>query len=61
MLKIHWDADQCCHAGVCVNRLPEVFRIEDGQLRIHPEAAEPERIREVVGQCPSGALSIEES
>ncbi len=61
MLKINWNEDQCCHAGVCVSSLPEVFRIEDGRFKIDPDAAEPERIREVVARCPSGALSVEES
>ena len=60
MLKIQWDANKCRHAGICVNSLPEVFRIEDGQFKIDPNGAEAERIREVVAQCPSGALAIEE-
>jgi len=60
MLKIHWDENRCCHAGICVENLPEVFRIEDGRFEIDPNGAEPERIRDVVARCPSGALSVEE-
>jgi len=60
MIEMHWDKAVCCHAGVCVESLPQVFKIEDGQFRIDPHAASADRIREVVSQCPSGALSIEE-
>ncbi len=60
MLKITWDADKCCHAGICVENLPEVFRVEDGRFEIDPNGAEPTRIREVVARCPSGALAIED-
>ncbi len=60
MLKIIWDADKCCHAGICVDSLPEVFRLEDGRFKIDPNGAEPERIRDVVARCPSGALVVED-
>ncbi len=59
-MKIHWNETRCCHAGVCVETLPKVFKIEDGEFRIDPMAADLDKIREVVSQCPSGALSLEE-
>jgi uncharacterized Fe-S cluster protein YjdI len=36
-----------------------VFKIENDTLAIYPEAAEQRRVREVVGMCPSGALTVE--
>lgn len=59
-MKVTWDANKCCHAGVCVQSLPEVFRIEDGQFVIDTDAASEEAIADVVKECPSGALQIEE-
>ncbi len=61
MLTLKWDENRCCHAGICVRSLPEVFRIEMGKLKIDPSAAEPEMILEVVTRCPSGALQVQES
>jgi uncharacterized Fe-S cluster protein YjdI len=55
---IDWDAEKCCHAGVCVSSLPAVFKVVDGEFRIDPSAAAPDKIREVVAKCPSGALSM---
>ena len=55
-MKITWDETKCCHAGVCVNTLPEVFKIQDGRFVIEPGNASDEAILHVVNQCPSGAL-----
>lgn len=55
-MKIKWDASKCCHAGVCVNSLPEVFKVEEGEFVIDPAKASEQEIRDVVNQCPSGAL-----
>ncbi|GAB6068152.1 (4Fe-4S)-binding protein [Methylothermus subterraneus] len=60
MLKIEWDENLCCHAGICVTSLPEVFRVEAGRLQIDPEAAEDQEILAVVARCPSGALQARE-
>lgn len=59
-MKVCWDEERCCHAGICVKELPQVFKVEDGEFKIDAEAAPEEEIRRVVEQCPSGALSIEE-
>lgn len=59
-MKVHWDEERCCHAGICVKELPQVFKVEDGQFKIDAEAAPEAEIRRVVAQCPSGALAIEE-
>ncbi|BCX88142.1 ferredoxin [Methylomarinovum tepidoasis] len=59
-MKIHWDEARCCHAGICVKELPQVFKVEDGRLEIDAEAAPEAEIRRVVGMCPAAALAIEE-
>ncbi len=59
-MKITWDENTCIHAGKCVEGSPEVFKVEDGTLKIYPDAASEEEIRATVAQCPSGALKIEE-
>ncbi|WP_367126184.1 (4Fe-4S)-binding protein [Streptomyces phytohabitans] len=52
---VTFEAGRCRHAAVCVHGLPEVF---DPGARpwVRPDAAEAERVVEVVRRCPSGAL-----
>ena len=57
-MKVTWNQDTCCHAGVCVKSLPEVFKVEDGEFVIDPSKASEEDVKNVVSQCPSGALEI---
>jgi uncharacterized Fe-S cluster protein YjdI len=57
-MQVLWDSNKCCHAGVCVKSLPEVFKAEDGQFVIDPSKASDEEVISVVSQCPSGALEI---
>ena len=59
-MRVTWDENVCIHAGKCVSGAPEVFKIEDGQFKISADAAPEAKVREVVGQCPSGALRIQE-
>lgn len=59
-MRVTWDENVCIHAGKCVSGAPEVFKIEDGQFKIYADAAPEEKVREVVGQCPSGALRIQD-
>ncbi|MEQ1559039.1 MAG: (4Fe-4S)-binding protein [Methyloglobulus sp.] len=59
-MKVTWDANTCCHAGVCVKSLPDVFKVEDGQFVIDPSKASEEDVKNVVSQCPSGALAVED-
>jgi CDGSH-type Zn-finger protein len=55
-ITIHDNRCVCAHRGHCTDRLPEVFR--QGQKPwIDPDAADPDRIAEVIRACPSGALS----
>jgi uncharacterized Fe-S cluster protein YjdI len=60
MSKVTWDEKVCEHAGVCVNGLPSVFRIEGGRFVIDESGAARQAIREVVATCPSGALKMED-
>ena len=57
-VDVSFDPAVCEHAAECVRGLPEVF---DTRRRpwILPDGAAPERVVEVVGRCPSGALRIE--
>ena len=58
-MEVKWDENVCSHAGVCVNSLPNVFKVEDGNFVIDTDAASEAEIRDVVSKCPSGALTIE--
>jgi len=46
----------CCHAGECVSGLNSVFDINTNPW-INPDKATVDEVKEVVGRCPSGALS----
>lgn len=55
-ITIHDNRCVCSHARFCIDELPSVFRLGERPW-IDPDAAEPERIIEVIEKCPSGALS----
>jgi len=57
-MQVLWDQNKCCHAGVCVQSLPDVFKVLDGQFVIDSSKAGTEEIIDVVNQCPSGALAL---
>jgi uncharacterized Fe-S cluster protein YjdI len=59
-MEVKWDQDVCSHAGVCVNSLPNVFKVEDGNFVIDTDAASEAEIRDVVSKCPSGALTVQD-
>lgn len=59
MSKVTWDEAVCSHAGKCVGGLPQVFKVEDGKFVIDESAASDEEIKNVVAQCPSGALQYQ--
>ncbi len=56
-MKINWDSNVCQHAGVCVNTLPNVYKVEDGNFVIDTSAATEEELQLSIKQCPSGALT----
>jgi CDGSH-type Zn-finger protein/uncharacterized Fe-S cluster protein YjdI len=57
-MVVNYTLKRCIHAAECVRGLPQVF---DPERRpwVTPEAAEPDRIAEVVTRCPTGALHFE--
>jgi CDGSH-type Zn-finger protein/uncharacterized Fe-S cluster protein YjdI len=59
-LAVLFDTTRCVHARQCVTGAPKVFvaNVTHGPW-IHPDEAEPERVIEVVHNCPSGALRYE--
>jgi uncharacterized Fe-S cluster protein YjdI len=60
---VTFDLEMCRHAAECVRGMPEVF---DTHKRpwINPEVANTptlaDKLREVIGRCPSGALEVAE-
>jgi uncharacterized Fe-S cluster protein YjdI len=56
-VEITFDLKKCMHSEHCWRELGAVF---DPQKRpwIDPNGADAQRIRDQVGRCPSGALSI---
>lgn len=61
LVDVSFDGEVCRHAAECVRGMPEVF---DTTARpwINPEVARTadlaDKLREVVGRCPSGALAM---
>lgn len=52
------DIGICCHAGECVKGAPDVFFEWDGDERISkPDAADRQKIIDVIRKCPSGSLA----
>ena len=47
---------KCSHSGRCVQSLPAVFKVENGQFVIKPDHAPVDEIENVIKQCPSAAL-----
>jgi CDGSH-type Zn-finger protein len=55
-ITIHDNRGICAHAGRCTDGLPSVFRLQQ-EPWINPNASGSEEISNVIGKCPSGALS----
>jgi CDGSH-type Zn-finger protein len=55
-ITIHDNRGICAHAGRCTDGLPSVFRLKQ-EPWIDPNASDSEEISNVIGTCPSGALS----
>jgi uncharacterized Fe-S cluster protein YjdI len=55
---VRYDPQVCIHAGECVRGLPSVFDVSKKPW-VNVDGASAEAIAEVVGRCPSGALSHE--
>lgn len=63
IVDVTFDGELCQHSGNCVNGMPAVFDLSRRPW-IDPGAADDQesadRLRAVVGRCPSGALQIVE-
>ena len=58
-IDVHYNRLLCSHAGECGSRLKSVFDTQRDPW-IEPDNASADDIRDVVGACPSGALSWSE-
>ena len=62
LLDVSFDGEVCQHAAECVRGMSEVFNV-DARPWINPNVADTDELAdklvEVVGRCPSGALRIE--
>jgi uncharacterized Fe-S cluster protein YjdI len=52
---VHFNKLQCSAAEECARGLPEVFRHGEKPW-IQPDRADADKLVEVIGRCPSGAL-----
>ena len=61
-MKVHVNPQVCAGFGVCLGLCPEVFELHDDGYAIVRVAEVPreleDAIRDAVGQCPSGAISL---
>ena len=55
-LTIVWKPNKCIHSGVCVEKLPEVYKPKEKPW-ITPENANISDLKSQIKACPSGALS----
>ncbi len=55
-LTILWQPDKCIHAGICVKKLPKVYRPKERPW-IQIDNGTTEEIKDQIKACPSGALS----
>jgi CDGSH-type Zn-finger protein len=55
-VTVYDDRSRCAHFGQCTTRLPAVFRAAEEPF-VDPHGAPPAETVDVVGGCPSGALS----
>ena len=57
-ITVTWDSEVCYHSAVCVDNLKNVFN-PDNKPWIDVDAETKEKIMEVIGKCPSGALQYQ--
>ncbi len=57
-ITVTFDPNLCIHSRECVRGLPEVFDPASRRW-IRPERASADRVDEVVGRCPTGALQVQ--
>ena len=57
--KVTYDKEVCTHAGVCVKTLPNVFNPK-AKPWVNTGGASAEKIKDMIKNCPSGALKFSE-
>ncbi len=64
-MRVIIDYDQCSAHGLCMERVPEVFRLEDDDTLTLLDPSPSEALRAAVEAaaewCPKSAIRIEES
>ncbi len=58
IIQVKWEETVCIHSANCVKKLPNVFKVENGQFVIDESGASEDAVRAVVAECPSGALKM---
>ncbi len=59
-LTVIWQSALCNHNGNCTRSLPEVFDV-DKRPWVDIKGAEISEIKRVIDECPTGALSYQET
>jgi ferredoxin len=62
-VTVRIDRDRCIASGMCVASASTAFDIDDDGVvttLAGVDALAPDRLRQIVAQCPSGALSLAE-
>jgi ferredoxin len=61
-MKVHVNPQVCAGFGVCLGLCPEVFALHDDGYAVALVGEVPpeleDAVREAVGKCPSGAISL---
>lgn len=55
-ITVYWKPGKCIHAGICVKKLPNVYK-PNNKPWISIENAQTNELVEQIDSCPSGALS----
>jgi len=58
-ISVFFESARCIHAGRCVHGLPEVFQAGVKGPWINPDAADADKLAQLIETCPSGALRYE--
>lgn len=54
-VDVTWDERLCIHFGACIRAPGDVF-VKDRRPWVDPDAADADRVVQIVASCPSGAL-----
>lgn len=63
IMKVVVNEETCTGCEICSEKLPEIFAIKKGiavVLNPNPEASYKDALLEVIEECPSGSITLEE-